>query len=66
MPITIENPTAEAFFAAFKQLPTLESERFKQLMASENSETPDEEEAAWRDASARSAARFFEEEEGQA
>lgn len=60
MPITIPNSTAEAFFEAVQQLPTSEIERFKQLMAAEPAET--EEERAWHEASAQSAARFFEDE----
>ena len=62
MSITIENPTAEAIYAAIKsQIPPSEFERLKNLLSHE--ETPEEEEAAWRAASAHSAARFFDEEE---
>lgn len=63
MTITIENPTAEALFAAFQRLPLSEAERFKQLIDAAKAESAAEEETAWREASARSAARFFDDEE---
>ena len=62
MPITIENPTAEAVWQAVLQLPQDEVERLKQMFAASHEETADEQEA-WREASLRSAARFFDEEE---
>ena len=65
MSITIENPTAEEIIAALKsQISTSEFERLKALLA-EHEETPEEEETAWRAASARAAARFFDDEETQ-
>ncbi len=65
MSITIEDTTAEAFYAAFKQLPLSEVERLKQLIAAEKAETAEDEEGAWHQAAARSAARFFQEEDGE-
>ncbi|HEX8463132.1 MAG TPA: hypothetical protein VF627_00815 [Abditibacterium sp.] len=63
MSITIEHPTAEAVWQAIQQLPVDEMERLRQLFNRQPEETPEEEENAWRAASAHSAARFFEEED---
>ena len=64
MSITIENPTAEEIIAELKrQIAPSEFERLKVLLNDEHPETAEEEENAWREISARSAARFFEEEE---
>lgn len=62
MAITIENPTAEDAFQALQSLPKDELARLKMMFLEKN--TPkDDEEAAWRQASAQSASQFFEDEE---
>lgn len=63
MPITIDKPTAEAFWQAVQQLPQDELKRLKAMLADPNVETAEQEEEAWRAASLQSAARFFDEEE---
>ena len=63
MSITIEHPTAEAVWQAIQQLPVNEMERLRQLLNNSSDETPEDEENAWRAASAHSAARFFDEED---
>jgi len=63
MSITIQSPTAEAVWQAVQQLPASEIARLKQMFQESREESAEEEEAAWRAASARSGARFFEEEE---
>lgn len=63
MAITIENPTAEDAFQALQSLPKAELARLKTMFIETYSETAAEEEAAWRQASAQSASRFFEDEE---
>lgn len=61
MSITIESPTAEAAFEALQKLPLGEMERLRAFL-NEQSEGESGEENAWRAASMRSAARFFDEE----
>jgi len=63
MSITIQSPTAEAVWQAVQQLPASEIARLKQMFQESREESAEEEEAAWRVASARSGASFFEEEE---
>ena len=63
MSILIEHPTAEAVWQVVQQLPADEIERLKQLINAPEGETREEEEATWRTASARSAVRFFDDEE---
>ena len=63
MSILIENPTAEAVWQVVQQLPADEIERLKKLINSPRTETRDEEEVAWCEASVQSATRFFDEEE---
>ena len=65
MSIVIENPTAESIFAALQDVPAEELSRLGQmLLGSSREETVEDEEAEWRRISARSAVRFFDEEEG--
>ena len=63
MNITIENPTAEAAYAALQQLPNAELLRLKTMFDQRVDETAEQEETAWREISHHSAVRFFEEEE---
>ena len=63
MPITIENPTAEAVWQAVLQLPQTEVERLKQMFAASHEETAAQEQEAWHEVSAQSATRFFDEED---
>jgi hypothetical protein len=63
MPITIDQPTAEAIYAALQQVPANEIARLREMLQQPVSETPDEEEAAWRRAASASASRFFVDEE---
>jgi len=63
MTITIDNPTAEAIYAALKQVPAKEVTRLREMLNTPEAETIQEEEAAWYQASSASAARFFDEEE---
>jgi len=63
MAITIENPTAEDAFRALQSLPKDELTRLKTMFIEGNEETAEEEEEAWRQASAQSASQFFEDEE---
>jgi hypothetical protein len=63
MSITIHNPTAEDAYQALQSLPKDELARLLMMFSQRNDETAEEEEAAWRQASAQSANRFFEDEE---
>ncbi len=63
MPITIETPTAEAAFQALQALPEAEMARLKTMFLKEATPDQQDEETAWHQASARAAARFFEDEE---
>ena len=63
MAITIENPTAEGFYEALKQVPEAEVERLRLMLSHGTAENVDEEETAWYQATRNSAARFFEDEE---
>lgn len=63
MAITIQNPTAEDAFQALQSLPKDELARLKTMFIEGNEETAEEDEEAWRQASAQSAIRFFEDEE---
>ena len=63
MSITIEKPTAEAAFEALQALPESEMARLKTMFLEKSVTADEDEEAAWHQASAHSAARFFEDEE---
>lgn len=62
MAIVIEEATAEAIFAALREVPEQEKQKLRALL-DEREETLEEEEEAWRQISAAQAVRFFEQEE---
>lgn len=65
MAIVIDNPTAEEIYEALKQVPAVEITRLREMLNQPAPETAGEESAAWYQASQVSAARFFDEEDGQ-
>ena len=62
MAILIEEPTAEAIFAALREVPEPEKQKLGALLLGEREETEEEERAEWGRIAQASGERFFERE----